>query len=906
MAERVQITIDGKEISAEKGANLLVTARENGFDIPSLCFLEKLTPTAACRMCIVKIEGRRGLVTACSTQVEEGLRITAFDDEIEKFRKTTLELHLAEHEYDCSVCDANGECELQDLAYRYDLGVEKNRTIPSLSINTADAHIRLPHDKTSPVLEYDAKKCIRCGRCVRACDEIQEKGVLDFLHRGSYTFISPEFGAWKGSSCDGCGECVQLCPTAALTEKPLVERFRPFDAEKKVTTTCVYCGVGCQLDMWVKNDKIVRVRGAEKRPNNGRLCVKGRFGYEFIHSSERLQRPLVKRKGEFFETDWDEALDIVATRFKQIQRDYGSDALAGLSSAKCSNEENYIFQKFVRSVFGTNNVDHCARLCHAPTVAGLGTAFGSGAMTNSIPELADADCILVTGSNVTETHPVTATYIKNAVRKGAKLIVVDPRRIDLVTHAHIWVRQNPGSDVAWINGIMNVILEEGLQDNQFISDRTEGFEEMAETLKQYTPEKVEEISGILAEKIREIARLYALSTSSSIVYAMGITQHTTGTDNVLSLANLAMVAGQIGRPSTGVNPLRGQNNVQGAGDMAALPNIFPGYQKVTDPDSRKKFAREWNVESLPAEPGLTVTEIMNAALDKRVRGLYIMGENPMLSDPNLQHVEEALKALDFLVVQDIFLSETARFADVVLPAASFAEKEGTFTNSGRSVLRVRKTVEAPGAAKPDWKIVTNLAQRMGYSMSYNSAADIMDEIARVAPIYGGISYKRLETEELHWPCPTADHPGTLYLHKGEFKRGKGKFHPVDYLPPAERPDSKFPLILSTGRMLYHYHTATMTRRSKPLNTFARDAYVEINVQDLEQIGACDGCRVRVITRRGDIEIFARESDRVAPGVVFIPFHFHESPANRLTNDVLDPVAKIPELKVAACRIEKME
>jgi len=836
--------------------------------------------------------------------VEEGMQVTSTDEEIEKFRRTTLELHLAEHNYDCPVCPANGECELQDLAFQYDIGVEKNRQFPSLVPSEESVH--LPVDQTSPVLVYDATRCIRCGRCITACDEVQGKGVLSFIHRGLQTFVSPEFGSWAASSCDGCGECVQACPTAGLMEKPLDRSFRAFEFDKKVRTTCVYCGVGCQLEMWIKNDKVIRVRGADAHPNYGRLCVKGRFGYEFIANEDRLTVPLVKKEGRFVETSWDEALDLVARRFKEIKQDHGSDALAGLSSAKCTNEENYIFQKFVRAVFGTNNVDHCARLCHAPTVAGLNMAFGSGAMTNSIPELAEADCILVTGANVTETHPVTATYIKNAVRRGARVIVVDPRKIDLVKHSEIWVRQRPGTDVAWINGLIHVIIEEGLMNEEFIAQRTEGFEELRDLVKAYTPERVEEISGIPAEKIREIARIYAGSEKSSIVYAMGITQHTTGTDNVLSLANLAMVAGQIGRRATGVNPLRGQNNVQGAGDMAALPNTFPGYQKVGIDEFQEKFARAWNVDSLPSEPGLTITEIMDAAVNKKVRGLYIMGENPMLSDPNIQHVEEALEALDFLVVQDIFLSETAQHADVILPAASFAEKNGTFTNSGRTVLRVREAVSPRGEVKADWQIVCDLATRMGYPMRYDSASRIMDEIASVAPIYGGISYTRLETEELHWPCPSPDHPGTLFLHQESFKGKKGKMHPVDFIPPAEQPNKEYPLVLSTGRMLYHYHTATMTRRSAPLNTFARDAYVEISREDLEQVGACDGCRVRVITRRGDIEIYARESDRVAPGVVFIPFHFHESPANRLTNDAVDPIAKIPEFKVAACRIEKME
>lgn len=902
MAEMVSFTIDGKEIRAPKGANLLQTAHENNIDIPSLCYHPAITPNGACRMCIVRVEGRRGFVTACSTTVEEGMIVAAFDEEVEGLRRTTLELLLAEHDFDCAVCDSDGECELQDLAYRYEMGVTKNRTIPSIL-----GSVTLPKDTSSPVLIYDAKKCIRCERCAGACTEVQGKSVLSLIHRGEKAFISPEFGQWKKSSCDGCGECVQLCPTGALTEKPLVERVRPTDIERKVRTTCVYCGVGCQMDLWIKKDKIVKVRGAVEEPNYGRLCVKGRFGYEFVANEERLTQPLIKKNGVLEPVSWKEALGVIAEKFTAIKRDYGSEALAGLASAKCTNEENYVFQKFVRSVFGTNSVDHCARLCHAPTVAGLGAAFGSGAMTNSIGELAGADCILVTGSNVTETHPVTATYIKNAVSRGAKLVVIDPRRIDLAKKADLHLRQKPGSDVAWINGLLHVIIHEGLADEKFIAEHTENFEEMKKTVEQYTPEKAEEISGIPAEKIREAARLFAGAEKSAIVYSMGITQHITGTDNVLSLANLAMITGQIGRESTGVNPLRGQNNVQGACDLGSLPNVYSGYQKVDDPEMQKKFQREWGVKELSDTPGRTVVEIMHAALDKDVRGLYIMGENPMLSDPNIRHVEEALKSLDFLVVQDIFLSETAVLADVVLPAASFAEKNGTFTNSGRSVLRVRKAVPAPGEAQPDWWITSEISSRMGYPMKYESAREIMEEIARLTPIYGGISYQRLETEKLHWPVLDSGHPGTQFLHReGAFKRGKGKFHPVDYIPPAEMPDKEYPLILSTGRMLYHYHTATLSRKSVPLNTFAKEAYVEIHGEDLEEIGACNGCRVRVFTRRGEIEIFARKSDRVERGTVFIPFHFHESPANRLTNDVLDPASKIPELKVAACRIEKME
>jgi len=524
-------------------------------------------------------------------------------------------------------------------------------------------------------------------------------------------------------------------------------------------------------------------------------------------------------------------------------------------------------------------------------------------MTNPVEELAGADCILITGTNPTETHPVTGTYVRNALQKGAKIIVVDPRRINIIQGAYLHLRQKPGTDVAWINGMLNVIITEGHADEDFIKKRTEGFDELKKVVAPYTPERVEEITGISAADLRKAAIAYATSEKSAIVYAMGITQHTTGTDNVLSLANLAMATGQIGRESTGVNPLRGQNNVQGACDLGGLPNVYSGYQKVTDPEAREKFQKVWDVPNLPEENGLTVVEMMNHAAQGKVKAMYIMGENPMLSDPNLNHVEEALGNLDFLVVQDIFLTETTALADVVLPAASAAEKEGTFTNSDRGVLRVRPAITPPGSARGDWEILADLSSRMGYPMDYNGSSKVMEEISQCTPIYGGISYARLENEHLQWPCPDANHKGTQFLHEGVFKRGQGLFNPVDFIPPAEQPDKKYPFILSTGRILYHYHTATMTRRSTPLNTFEPEGYMEICEEDLKTLGGRDGAMMKVATRRGEITVKARQSPRVAQGVVFLPFHFAESPANRLTNDELDPSSKIPELKISACSIE---
>ncbi len=676
----------------------------------------------------------------------------------------------------------------------------------------------------------------------------------------------------------------------------------------RVLTTCIYCGCGCGLYLISNGDKLTGAYPSQNHPvSNSALCVKGWNCFEFVNSPDRLTTPLIKKEGKFIPATWDEALDLIAEKFKSFSDNDGPDSVAFLSSAKTTNEENYLMMKLARAVFKTNNVDHCARLCHASTVVGLAATFGSGAMTNSVAEFEEADCFLITGSDTTSQHPLIGSRIINSVlERGAKLLLFDPRKIELAKYSTVHAQQKNGTDVAWINGLIHVIIKEGLEDKEYIKERTEGFEALKELTKQYTPEYVEEITGIPAINIIEAARIYATNKKSMIVYSMGITQHTTGVDNVKSLANLAMLTGHVGFASTGVNPLRGQNNVQGACDLGALSNVYSGYQKVTDQNARKKFEQAWDVEGLPGNIGLTVTEIISAAGKGTVKGLYIMGENPVISDPDSNHVKECLEKTEFLVVQDIFLSETAEFADVVLPAASFAEKDGTFTNTERRVERIRKAINPPGQAKADWEILCAVAKRLGYKgMNYSDPSQIMDEITTVTPIYTGMKYERINVHGLQWPCPAEDHPGTPYLHKDKFAKGKGTFIARPYIAPDEQPDAEYNFTLSTGRVYWHWHTGTMTRRTSTLDREVPQAYVEMHPKDAQRLGVKTGDFVRVSSRRGNIKIKTKSTEEVVVGSVFIPFHFKEAAANVLTNPALDPIAKIPEYKVCAVKIEKV-
>ena len=908
MSKQVKFTIDNKEIHAAEGANLLQVAKDNDIAIPHLCYHKKLSPTGACRLCIVKVEGQRGMVASCAIQAKEGMQVTAFDDELEEARKYLLDYLLSEHNEDH---DGTYDDEFRELIFRYGLDKKEQRRFPSIW-----KELNYPMDETSPVLSYDAAKCIKCFRCIKACDEVQGKNVLSFTNRGITSYIIGGFDKWGESECDGCGECIQLCPTGAIVEKPHRDELRLDQKTSKVQTTCPYCGVGCQLELMVRDGKVVRSNGVEGvSPNDGRLCIKGRFGYDYVNHPDRLTTPLIKKDGKFVEASWEEALDLVARKFSEIKKHHGRKSLAGYASAKTTNEDNYLFMKLVRMVFGNNNVDYCTRLCHASTVTAMLRSLGDGAGSNSIEDYETSDCMLVTGNNMIETHPVTATFVKHAAqRNGAKIIIIDPKWTPLVKDAHIWLQPKLGTDVALLNGMLRVIVNEDLIDRDFIENRVEGgmksYDELKTLVEKYTPDYVEEVTGVPAHLMQEAARIYAQARQPLIATGMGYSQQVTGTHNVFCLINMMLITGQIGRDGAGLNPPRGQNNVQGVSDVGASPFTYPGYISVEDDENRRKVAKIWGVheDELDGEKGLSTVEIMQAAYEKEIKGMYIMGENPMLTDPNLNHTEEAIRKLDFLVVQDIFHTETTPFADVILPATAFAESEGTYVNSDRRVLRVRKAVDPPGQARQDWEIVAEIARRMGKPIgNYKNESDIWDEIAQTAPIFAGISFNRLEHHGIQWPCPDKDHPGTATLFKERFNtpNGLGKLHPVDYAEQSEKASEEYPLILNTGRILYQYHSSTMSRRNKALNDFANESYVLINPADASKQGISDKQKVKVISPRGKIEnITIKISEEVLPGELFMPFHYAEAPVNKLTRDELDPYSKIAPFKLSAVRIEK--
>jgi formate dehydrogenase alpha subunit len=939
--EKINVTIDGTSITVEKGTTVLEAARNAGIYIPALCSHpnlpssrqvtpysvvyrgedelkndNSLTEYEGCQLCLVKVEGLNDLATSCTTEVSDGMVVQTNTEEIQQKRRENLKIILSEHPNVCLACDRkeecdpfrgsirkaaiitgcefcpnNNRCELQEVAAY--IGVDEST--PPYEFKG------LPVVKSDPFFERNYNLCIACTRCVRACQEVRGNSAIGLVFQNGKVVVGSTSPTLEESGCQFCGACVDVCPTGALTE--WINKWEG-DAERRILSTCPYCGVGCQLELLVKKDRIIGVSPkGDGTVNQGQACVKGKFGIvEYVHHPERLTSPLIRKNGNFVETTWDEALDLIAERMGN----YNPNEVAVISSAKCTNEENYVAQKFARVVLGTNNVDHCARLCHASTVAGLAQSFGAGAMTNSIDEIKQAKCILAIGTNTTDAHPVIGMDVKNSTKNGTKLIVANPREIELVQYAALWLQHNPGSDVALLMGMMRVIVDENLYDKDFIEARCENFDAFKDSLKEFDLERVEKITGVPKDKIVEAARIYATDKPSTILYAMGITQHTHGTDNVIATANLAMLTGNVGKPSTGVNPLRGQNNVQGACDLGALPNVFTGYQAVVNEDIRKKFEDAWGTY-LPREIGLTLTEMFEAAYKKEIKAIYLIGENPILSDPDARHVKESLETLDFFVVQDIFMSETAQLADVVLPSASFAESDGTFTNTDRRVQRVRKAVEPIGKSKPDWEITCQLAQKMGTKgFDFQDPSQIMDEMSMLTPSYGGISFKRLENGGIQWPCPDNKHPGTPILHTEKFTRGKGKFIPLEYRPPAELPDDDYPLLLTTERSRYHFHTGTMTRKVSGLDTLVSEGMVEINPKDASALGISDGEMVKVISRRGDVLAKAKVTEVSPVKVVTMNFHFAESPTNQLTNPALDPVAKIPEFKVCAVKLEKVQ
>ena len=895
--QTVTLSIDNQEVTVPKGTTILEAAKGLGVEIPTLCHLKELAPDGSCRMCVVEVEGGRrgGLTTACTAHCQEDMVVATHSEKVADSRRFILDLLLSNHKLECFSCGKNGDCQLQQ--YALDYGIDATSFTEGK---------RMPchqEDTSNPFFSYDPEKCIMCRRCARVCQLRQGRDVLSIANRGFETKMMPSYGqAFDQSICESCGNCVSSCPTGALTAKDMKE-YRKWETQK-IPTTCPHCGTGCQMNLLVKNNRLVGVEPLDGPANKNLLCVKGKFAsYKFVGSGDRLTEPLIKRNGIFEPASWEEALTLVSSKFNEIKAENGPDALAGFSCSRATNEDNYVFQKMVRAAFGTNNVDNCARVCHSASVHGLAQTLGSGAMTNPIADITeDVDMILLVGSNPEEAHPVIGAQIRQAIQRGTQVVVVDPRKINLVKDSALHLQVQAGTNVAFANGMMHVILKEGLADRHFIEERTEGFSDLEKMVADYTPEKVAEICHIHPEDLIQAARMYAKAEKAPIIYCLGVTEHSTGTEGVMSMSNLAMLVGKVGKPGCGVNPLRGQNNVQGACDMGCMPYDFPGYQKVNNPEVIDKFEKAWHVP-LNRNTGLTSTKVLPAAAAGNVKGLYIFGEDPIVTDPDTGHVRQALESLDFLVVQELFMTETAAYADVVLPGISYAEKDGTFTNTERRVQRVRKAVEPRGQAREDYEIFCEVMTRMGYPCAYESAKEIMEEISAVTPSFGGINYERLEKESLQWPCRSLTDPGTPIMHVGSFARGKGLFKAIPYKQAQELPDEEYPYLMSTGRMLYHYNTRAMTGRTEGINQIANHSYIEINAVDAQALGIQEGDKVEVHSRRGKIETYAAVGNRVFPQEVFMTFHFPDGNVNEITNAVFDDIATIPEYKVCAVAIK---
>ena len=901
----VEFKLNGKTVVGRADETIIETARRHGVEIPHLCYKPGLRPDGNCRACMVEIKGERVLAPSCCRYPQDGMEVTTDSGRAVASQKMVLELLLS----DMPEERQTRESELDQWAHKLGVGLPR---FPARHQPRAD----LSH----PAIAVNLDACIQCTRCLRACREEQVNDVIGYAFRGEHSKIVFDLDDPMGAStCVACGECVQACPTGALMP---ARGAGQVVADRKVDSVCPYCGVGCLLTYHVKDNRIVQVQGRDGPANHGRLCVKGRYGFDYVAHRHRLTKPLVRKPGvpktrdfvvdpdnwqaAFREATWEEALDLAAKGLREIRDRHGSKALAGFGSAKGSNEEAYLFQKLVRTGFGSNNVDHCTRLCHASSVAALMEGVSSGAVSNQVSDVLNAEVVLVIGANPTVNHPVAATWMKNAAKRGVKLIVADPRRTELARHATHVLQFHADTDVALLNAMMHTIVEEGLVNEAFIRDRTSGYEALRENVRKYSPEAMAPICGIPAPKIREVARLYATSKASMILWGMGISQHVHGTDNARCLIALVLMTGQIGRPGTGLHPLRGQNNVQGASDSGLIPMVYPDYQRVDNPEAKKRFEQFWGV-ALDPKPGLTVVEIMHAAQKGEIRGMYIMGENPAMSDPDVDHAREAMAALEHLVVQDLFLTETAYLADVVLPATAWPEKVGTVTNTDRMVQLGRKALAPPGDAREDLWIINEIARRMGLDWHYAHPREVFDEMRGCMDSIAGITWERLERDSsVTYPCEKEGDPGTSVIFTTHFPTatGRAKFVPADIIPAAERPDRDYPVVLITGRQLEHWHTGAMTRRAGVLDAIEPEPVASVHPLDLAAWNARPGDVITVASRRGSISLYARADEGTPRGAVFIPFCYYEAAANTLTNPALDPFGKIPEFKYCAVRVTK--